>query len=112
MNLQTDKDLSQKIRTALKQCSKEEINDFELDNEFVDSFPVDNEFTFGLVGTITKKLRQLVSKIKCSVRVIGETIGNGDLKNVYVKFRDDIAAILKYDVRQCFGTKGLKAKIE
>lgn len=75
-------------------------------------FLVDDEFTFGLIGTITKKLQQLMSKIKCSVRVAGETIGNGDLKNVFVQFRNDVYALLQNDARECIKAKGPKAKIE
>lgn len=93
---------------------------FTLDDEIVESLTFydddltfeDEELTFGLVGAITKKLKQLVEKIKCAVRVTGEVIGEGELKKVFLKFRDDIVAFLKKDVKDCLQTKGLKAKIE
>lgn len=106
--------MSQKIIEALKQCSQNDVNVFEMEDEFGELFSIDDEddFTFGLVGTVTKKLRQLVEKIKCSLRVIGETVGNGDLKDVFLKFRHDIVKLLKNDVKECIHTEGVKAKVE
>lgn len=117
---QTNKELAPKVAEALKQCSEKEVDAFSFDDEIVESLAFDDdeltfddeEFTFGLVDRITKKLRQLVDKIKCAVRVTGEVIGEGDLKNVFLKFRDDITALLKNDVKGCIQTKGLKSKIE
>lgn len=85
-----------------------------MEDEFEDeTFSMDDdEFTFGLVGSITKKLRQMIEKIKCSVRVAGETIADGELKDVFQQYRKDIFALLKNDVNECIHTKGLKAKIE
>lgn len=112
--------MAPKIIQALKQCTQKEVDEFSLDDEIAESLAFDDdeltfddeELTFGLVGAITKRLRQLVEKIKCSVRVTGEVIGEGDLKKVFLKFRDDITAIVKNDVKQCIQSKGLKAKIE
>lgn len=110
---QTNKVLAQKIIKALNQCSHKEINIFALDDEIAEpaSF-IDEDLTFGLVGAITKRLRQLVAKVKCAVRVTGEVIGEGELKKVFLKFRDDVTSLLKNDVKNCIQTKGLKAKIE
>lgn len=112
--------MAPKVVEALKQCSEKEVDDFSLDDEIAASLAFDDdellfeddELTFGLVDKITKKLRQLVDKVKCAVRVTGEVIGEGDLKNVFLKFRKDITALLKNDVKGCIQTKGLKAKIE
>lgn len=120
VHTKTNKELAPQVVEAVKQCSQKDVDVFSLEDEIAESLAFDDdeltfddeELTFGLVGTITKKLRQLVDKIKCAVRVTGEVIGEGDLKKVFLKFRDDITALLKNDVKGCIQTKGLKAKIE
>lgn len=115
---QTNKELAPKVVEALKKCVQKELDVFSLDDEIADFMTFDDdELTFddeefGLVDRITKKFRQLVEKIKCAVRVTGEVIGEGDLKSVFVKFRNDVAALMKNDVKSCLQTKGLKAKIK
>lgn len=105
--------MAHKIIKALNQCTHKEVNVFALDDDVVEyTSIIEEDLTFGLVGAITKKLRQLVAKVKCAVRVTGEVIGEGDLKKVFLKFRADITSILKVDVKNCIKAKGLKAKIE
>lgn len=105
-----------RIADAIRQCSRDEVDEFALDAETVDDEEFitfdDDEFTYGIVDSITKTLHQLVEKIKCSVHVAGEAIGESELKAVFLKFKKDVTKLLNKDAKACLKTEGLMAKIE
>lgn len=72
----------------------------------------DDELPFGLVDTIKKKFHKIVNRIRCAVGVIGEVIGDGELKNVFEDFKHNVTQLLNTDVRQCAKTKGLTGKLK
>lgn len=78
----------------------------------IDELRLFDEKSFDLIGSIAKMLNALIEKVKCTLDVIGDLIGDGELRNVYKKFRADVEAILQNDVQQCKQTKGLLAKIK
>lgn len=108
---QAEKDVAEKLFKALVQCAKNQNQFVSNDDSFESTIDVD-ELTFGLVDTITKKFEELVHKIRCSVGVIGEVIGDGDLKNVFEEFKNDVMEFLKADITQCAQAKGLTGKLK
>lgn len=101
---------------ALVQCAKKEGP--SISNEVSFESSIDNELTlfdeesFGLIDIVTKILNSIIEKTKCTLDIIDKIIGNGELRNVYKKFRADVMAILKNDVKQCAQTKGLIEKLK
>lgn len=99
-----------KLIKALVQCAKAESPIF-LDEEMFES-SIDDELTFGLVDAIKKNFQEMVKNIQCSVGVIGEVIGEGELKNVYEDFMYNVTKLLRTDVPKCAKTKGLTGKLK
>lgn len=95
---------------ALIQCLKKQ-NQLVLNEETFESKTID-ELTFGVTDTITKKIEELVHKIRCAVGIIGEVIGEGELRNVFEDFKNEIKAFLITDIQQCIQTEGLTGKLK
>lgn len=83
-----------------------------ISNEESYGSPIDDDLTFGLVDAIKKKFYEMVNTIRCSVGVIGEVIGEGELKNVYENFKYNVTELLRTDVQQCAKAKGLTRKLK
>lgn len=77
-------------------------------NEMI-SFDVES---FDVIDAITKVLNSLIEKTKCTLDVIGNSVGNGELNNIYKKFRADVDAIVNDDAKKCTLTKGTIEKIK
>lgn len=101
---------------ALVQCAKKSSPITLIEESFESSINVEltlfNEEPFGLIDIMTKLLNSMIEKAKCTLDVIGKIVGDGELWNVYKKFRDDVSEILKNDVKQCMQTKGLIEKLK
>lgn len=74
--------------------------------------PIDDELTFGLVDIIQKKFQEMANKVRCIIGIVGQVIGEGELKNVYDDFKYDVKELLHTDVQQCVETKGLTTKLK
>lgn len=81
-------------------------------DELLEYSPIDDDWTFGLVDAIKKKLHEMVNRIRCVLRIIGEVIGEGELRNVFEDFKYNVTKLLRTDVQQCTKTKGLTAKVK
>lgn len=97
---------------AITQCVKNEVDQFELNEEEEEESMDDDVVTFDLIDTIKKLIKKLQERVKCSIDAVGEIIGDGELKNVYKKFRSDIENLLKNDAKQCLETKGVIEKLK
>lgn len=80
-----------------------ELNDDSIDDEVA---------IFALVDTIKKLLEKLREKVKCSLDALGEIIGEGELRNVYKKFRADVESILRNDALECLKIRGAIEKLK
>lgn len=76
------------------------------------SYNSETTVAYDIIDAITKMVNSLIEKVKCTLDVIDDIIGDGELRNVYKKFRADVEAILKNDVKQCTQTEGLIAKLK
>lgn len=67
---------------------------------------------FGVVDDINKAIQNLLLKIKCSVSVIGEVIGETDLKKDYVEYKEAVELIFKNDLKQCAQAASIQLKFK
>lgn len=67
---------------------------------------------FGVVDDINKAIQDLLQKIKCSVSVIGQVVGETDFKKDYVEYKSAIEIILKNDLKKCVQVDGLQSKFK
>lgn len=59
-----------------------------------------------------KVLNALIETVKCGLDVLDEILNEGELGSVYKKFRSEVEAILKDDVKQCLQTEKLVEKLK
>lgn len=70
-----------------------------------------DEEAFDLVDNVTKVVGDLVEKVKCSLHVIGEIVGESELKSVYEEFQTAVKNVLHDDMPQCVEKDGLLEKL-
>lgn len=108
---QANKDVAGKIYEGLKKCvKKREI--FVPDELAAISFAPEMTFSDDITDAASKLLVALIEKIKCALNAMEDLLEEGELRNVYKKFRTDVEAILKNDVDQCKQTEGLVQKLK
>lgn len=83
-----------------------------ISNEELLESPNDDELTFSPLDIIQKKIQEIVNKVRCTVGIVGEVIGDGELKNIYDDFKYNVNELLHSDVQQCVKTKDLTAKLK
>lgn len=94
---------------AIAKCAKHEVDLFELNEEE----SMDDEVeTFELIDTIQNMIEKLRETVKCSITSVQAIIGDGELKNVFLKFRFDVESLLKNDVNQCLKSDGILGKLK
>lgn len=80
--------------------------------ELHDELNDDEIAQFALGDTIRKVLEKLREKVKCSIDALGDIIGEGELRNVYKKFRADVESILRNDALECLKVHGAIEKLK
>lgn len=76
-----------------------------------DSMMIDVD-DFSTVDSINKAIQDLLEKVKCSVAVVGQVIGETDLKKDYVAYKSAVETILKNDLKKCAEHDGLESRLQ
>lgn len=71
-----------------------------------------DEEEFDLVDNVTKMIEDLLEKVKCSMHVIGEIVGESELKSEYEEFKAAVKNILQNDMPQCADVDGILGKLK
>lgn len=102
--------MAEKIIKALVQCVKKQQQLIPIEESLEST--IGEGLTFGVVDTITKTIGNLVKKIRCSLSIIGQVIGEGELTNVFEDFKDEVLEFLKTDIHQCMKAESLSGKLK
>lgn len=105
-----------KVIEAISQCAMNEIDSFEFESEsdfeLNDESTDDDVVTFDLIDTIKKVMEKLREKVNCSLNAVGSIIAEGELRNVYERFRSDVENTLKNGVKKCLEADGAIGKLK
>lgn len=99
---------------ALYECAKKEAPTVSVSFEspIGDELVAFDDESFGLIDILTKFFNSMIEKTKCTWDVFGKLIGEGKLRNIYKKFRKDVEALYKSDVKKCMETEGVIERIK
>lgn len=65
---------------------------------------------FNLVDSIDKAIQSLLQKVKCSVSVIGQVLGETDFKKDYIEYKASVEDIFQNDLAKCAQEDGIQLK--
>lgn len=103
---QANKDVAQKVHQALAKCIKNE--QVYVSNESTAVSP----FTYDISDKVAEMLQALIKKVKCTLNAMEDLLAEGELRNVYKKYRADVESILTNDVKKCLSAEGLVGKLK
>lgn len=61
---------------------------------------------------MNKVIKGYLQKVKCAFDVTGKIITNGELKEIFEKFRSEATDILENDMKECVQAEGLLEKFK